>query len=162
MVVVGREIGDIVLFYAGESLVAQIADWARSQWELALRLAAPSTAAEIGSALTRARAAIIDATEHPGRAMDALQQASDRIAAERVAVYTERPDEGVELFVRLRGVLLLLGPMSRVEWEGFFQPLRDWRTAPRPAYLPEVGRPALLPAMSAAADHHAENRNKDP
>ena len=110
-----------MLFYAGESLLGQIAEWVRKHPDLFLRLVASGSAPAINAALTEASAVIIDATEHPDRAMDVLQHALLRVERNRLAVYTERTHEGLEIFVRVRGVPLLLGPMSQVEWEGFFR-----------------------------------------
>ena len=35
-------------------------------------------------------------------------------------MYSERIREGLEMFVRSRGALLLLGPLSEAEWDAFF------------------------------------------
>ena len=71
--------------------------------------------------LTDADLTIIDATDRPQEALATLARvhgASDRLT---VAVYSERMHEGLELFVRQRGILLLLGPMEQHEWEALFE-----------------------------------------
>ena len=74
--------------------------------------------------LARSKAAVIDATERPEEAMGTLAQALGirDPAPDKLSVYTETMHVGLEMFVRLRGVLLLLGPMDQAQWDGFFAP----------------------------------------
>ena len=44
-------------------------------------------------------------------------------------MYSERMHEGLEMFVRSRGALLLLGPLSEAEWDAFFEPQAAGRRA---------------------------------
>ncbi|MCX5653581.1 MAG: hypothetical protein NTY65_02875 [Planctomycetota bacterium] len=115
--------GEIVLFYAEESLLYQVAGWARSEGRFSMRLVLSSDPAVVAHALDDAVVAIIDATRQPGEAMAVLERALPRIGPRRVAVYSEQLHNGLEVFVRVRGVTLLAGPMGQPEWEVFFEPL---------------------------------------
>ena len=66
---------------------------------------------------------IIDATDSPRPAMVALGVCLEELSPDRIAVYTEQMHSGLEILVRSRGVALLLGPMSRLEWEAFLRPV---------------------------------------
>lgn len=59
---------------------------------------------------------ILDATQYPIVAVRLLQCLS-LPATVPLAVYIEKPDPTLELFVRTLGVPMLLGPLSRQEWE---------------------------------------------
>ncbi len=63
--------------------------------------------------------AVIDASEDPAQAVDVFLQAVGMLGIGAVAVYVEKTHEDLELFVRMMGALLLLGPMSMEEWESF-------------------------------------------
>ncbi len=115
---------DVVLFYAEQSLVEQIAGFACKRRRLFVRLVSSCNPAVVNAALSNAGFALIDATERPARAMDLLEYMLPQLGREGLAVYTERVYEGLEVFVRVRGALLLLGPMEPAEWSGLFQPLR--------------------------------------
>jgi hypothetical protein len=115
--------GEIVLFYAEESLLYQVAGWARSEGRFSMRLVSSRDPAVIAHALDDAVVAVIDATRQPGEAMAVLERALPRIGPRRVAVYSEQLHNGLEVFVRVRGVALLAGPMGQPEWEVFFEPL---------------------------------------
>jgi len=114
--------GEIVLFHAGESLLEQVADWVRRHRWISLRLVSSYQAATVRRSLARWTAGVIDATQHPRAALRTLQQVLEvpdcRLPA--LCVYTERMHAALEMFVRRRGVLLLLGPMTQTEWSGFF------------------------------------------
>ena len=64
--------------------------------------------------------ALIDATDDHAQAADAFSQAVGHVGAGATAMYSERMHEGLEMFVRSRGALLLLGPLSEAEWDAFF------------------------------------------
>ena len=64
--------------------------------------------------------AVIDATEDHALATEAFSQAAMQLGAAGAVMYSERMDDGVELFVRSRGALMLLGPLEEAEWEGVF------------------------------------------
>lgn len=115
---------DLVLFNAGQSLKEQITSFSHEFPWLFVRLVFSCDPVVINASLTNVGLALIDATEEPAGAMDLLEYVMPRVVPERLAVYTDRVYEGLEVFVRVRGVLLLLGPMEAAEWSGLFQPLQ--------------------------------------
>jgi hypothetical protein len=115
--------GEVVLFFAEESLLFQVASWVRSEGRFSMRLVTSRDPVVIARALDDAIVAILDATRQPGEAMAVLERAVPRIGPRRVAVYSEQLHNGLEVFVRVRGVTLLAGPMSPPEWEAFFESL---------------------------------------
>lgn len=124
MISADYEIKDVVLFYAGKSLLEQAGNWVYGQPNLFLRLVSSCSRPVVNKALSEASAVIVDVTEHPDDAMDVFQYAVGRAESRQLAVYTERSHEGLEIFVRSRGVLLLLGPLNPTEWEAFFESLQ--------------------------------------
>ena len=122
MVCVSTRNNEIVLFHAGESLVAQTVEWVRENPTWVLELADARRNTVINAILVRVSAAIVDATADPGTALDICMQAEEDVRRHKLVVYTEIMHEGLELFVRTRGILLLLGPMELAEWTGFFSP----------------------------------------
>lgn len=118
--------GDVVLFYAEQSLLTQVAAWVRGAGSLSLRLVASPDPLIVARALGDAVVAIIDATPRPGEAMAALERCLRSLSARQTAVYTEQMHHGLELFSRVRGVQLLMGPMSPPEWDAFFEPFESF------------------------------------
>lgn len=114
---------EIVLFHAGQSLVLQVAQWIRRHSQHSLRLVSAKTPVAIEMALSNAAVVIVDATSDGDLALDVLEIANERLGRQHVSVYTEKRRDDLEIQVRLRGSLLLAGPMSPAEWEGFFEPL---------------------------------------
>lgn len=113
-----RPYGDVVLLYAEESLLLQIATLIEKTDWLSIRLVWSRNPVVIARSLADAVVAIVDATDYPGQAVATLEHCLTRLPHERVAVYTERTHQGLEVFTRVRGVQLLLGPMSQAEWDG--------------------------------------------
>jgi hypothetical protein len=107
----------IVVFYPANSLMHQVSHWAIRYPAYDFTLCFARSLPEIQNALPRAAISIVDATEDPVRAMAAFTQALSALEADCVTVYTETMYEGLELFVRIRGVPLLLGPISDAPWE---------------------------------------------
>jgi hypothetical protein len=64
---------------------------------------------------------IVDATEFPAKAVEDLARLVEAFGDERAAAYTEIMHRGLETSVRRLGVSLLLGPMSVLEWNGYFE-----------------------------------------
>ncbi|MCK4623767.1 MAG: hypothetical protein KAV00_00515 [Phycisphaerae bacterium] len=124
MINANYEMKDVVLFYAGKSLLEQAGNWVDGQPNLFLRLVSSRSRPVVNKALSEASAVIVDITEHPDTAMDVFQYAVGRPESGELAVYTERSHEGLEIFVRSRGVLLLLGPLNPAEWGAFFESLQ--------------------------------------
>jgi hypothetical protein len=73
---------------------------------------------EIRAVLEQSDVAVIDATEDHALAAEAFSQAATRLGASGAVMYSERMDDGVELFVRSRGAPMVLGPLEEAEWEG--------------------------------------------
>ncbi len=111
----------IAVFFAGNSLMHQVSNWAIRHPEYDFALSFAQSLDEIREILRRTAVAIVDASEDPARAMAAFTRAIDAMEADRVAVYTETIHEGLELFVRVRGAPLLLGPMGDEPWNELLQ-----------------------------------------
>ena len=114
-------ISNIVVFYPGDSLTEQVAAWIEGHPDCSLETSLARSLPGIRKALRNADVALLDATADPSRAWEAFSQAVARLGACSVAVYTETMHAWLELAVRIRGVLLLLGPLSSGQWEGFFE-----------------------------------------
>jgi hypothetical protein len=108
---------DAVLFYPQDSLKNQLAAWGgrHSQYRVAQSFA--KALPEVRKALRGMSVAVVDATDDPSQAMDAFSQVVRKLGPYSALVYTERLHEGLELFVRVHGVLLLWGPLSDVQWD---------------------------------------------
>ena len=106
----------ITVFYPANSLMHQVSDWAVRYPTCDFTLSFAQSLNEIRSVLRRTWVTIVDATDDPARAMATFSQAITALEVECVAVYTETMHEGLELFVRVRGAPLLLGPMSDSPW----------------------------------------------
>jgi hypothetical protein len=63
---------------------------------------------------------VVDATENPARAREVFLRAVSRLGANAVVMYTETMHDSLEVFVRLRGSLFLLGPLFDEQWEEYF------------------------------------------
>jgi hypothetical protein len=111
---------EIVVFYPGSSLQEQVATWVDGHAECRLEASFAKSLPGIRVALDKAAVALLDATEDPCQATDAFSQAVSRLGVQAVAVYTETMHEWLELFVRIRGALLLFGPLSTRQWEELF------------------------------------------
>jgi len=120
---------EVVLFYAEQSLLLQLAEWVSQHPAYSLRVVSARAVGRIDSAMADAALTIIDVAENPGRAIDALQIAAARLGHDNVVVYTERTNDALEVVVRVRGSKLLLGPMSKLEWESFFKHLDRYHVA---------------------------------
>lgn len=110
----------ITVFYPGNSLMHQVFSWASRHPAHDLELSFARSLPEIQSLLRRSRGAVVDATEDPAAALTAFRQAEEELGADGVAVYTEQIHEGLEVYVRSHGSLLLLGPLGDGPWEGLF------------------------------------------
>lgn len=128
---------EIVLFYPTDSLMRQVAEWAAECPGMSVRVVTPTTPSAVRRALGERSLALLDATERPLQAMDALVHVIEEKGADGAAVYTERVHEGLEIFIRMRGVLLLLGPMPTEEWQDLLCVLRRRNTV-APGRLPPL------------------------
>ena len=114
----------VVLLHAGESLAKQVVDWSCLRSNVDVQSVSLPPPAKLHVLTAGAAAVIIDATQHPETAMQTLGSVLDVMQSMetelKLCFYTEKMYNGLEAFVRLRGVLFLLGPMDPVEWDGFF------------------------------------------
>jgi len=115
---------DVLLLYPGESLRRQISCWALRHPGRNVAASFERSLPEIRKLLRRAGAVMIDATADDAQAIDAYLQSVMRLGADAVAVYTENMHDGLELFVRRHGSLVLLGPLFGEQWTDFFNTFR--------------------------------------
>jgi hypothetical protein len=111
---------DVLLFYPGPSLRERALHW-NGRWNIETSSVGQLPAVRRMS--RRSGAVVIDATADSSRAVDAFLQAVACLGPEAVMMYTEKTDAYLELFVRMRGSLLLLGPLFDHEWDEVFQSL---------------------------------------
>ncbi len=117
----------VVLLHAGESLLKQITRWGQLRPNADIQLADSALPSTLKPLLSDTTAAVTDATDQPEAAMQTLagilsvlQRTESQM---KLGVYTEKIYDGLEMFVRLRGILFLMGPMGPMgplEWDGFF------------------------------------------
>jgi hypothetical protein len=108
---------DVLLLYPGQSLRDQMALWRGRHPQRRVQVSCERSLPEIRRLLHRAESTIVDATEDPCKATDAFLQSVARLGAGAVTMYTECGCNDLELFVRMRGSLFLLGPLFEEEWE---------------------------------------------
>jgi hypothetical protein len=114
---------DLLLLYPGKSLGEQIRHWASKDAQRHVDVSFERSLPRIRQLLRRTGATLLDATTDPAATADAFLQAVACHGAGAVSVYTEVMHEDIELFVRLRGSLFLLGPLLDEQWEALFEPL---------------------------------------
>jgi len=119
-----RTAPEIAVFYPGNVLMHQVSNWSGKWPAYDFAMTFAKSLPEIRAVLRSAAISILDATDEPVLAMDVLNLATGESVAGCVTVYTEKMLEGLELFVRSRSALLLLGPMEDPEWEDLFQATR--------------------------------------
>jgi len=127
---------EVVLLYPGKGLLAHAQRLMRARPDCRVRVSRARRLPEIRAAIGRAATVVVDATEDHAQAVDALLQAVARCGRDSVAVYTEQMHDGLEPFVRMRGVLLLLGPMDYFEWDGLWEGRLPATSAEQPSTLP--------------------------
>ncbi len=131
---------NIAVCYPTESLSHQMALWARKHEDCEIEPVFGRLPLEIRRSLNGAAMILVDASDDYAQAIELFSQSVARLGSHRVAVYTERMHEGLEIFVRTQGAWLLLGPLSDGQWEEFFSAmlpsadqqsmrLRSWRRA---------------------------------
>jgi hypothetical protein len=148
---------ELLLLFPTDSLVEQISECLQLHHELGLTVCSSSQTANQRGALAQADIAIADATQEPEAAAKAFEIAAAILGSHHVSTYTETMHTGLELFVRTRGGLLLLGPMSMTEWGGYFQSaMRGQEKAARlfeRSANPNKSRPAVPDAGTALSRH---------
>lgn len=120
---------DVLLFYPGESLRDQLGIWAVHGSERHVETSFERSLPEIRRLLRNAGAVVIDASEDPSQAADAFLQAVTQLGANAVTMYTEKMHDDLEMFVRMRGSLFILGPLFEQPWDELFE--RSLRTKDR-------------------------------
>ena len=105
------------MLHAGPSLREQLDLWRLWGAGEPAELSYVAEPTAVRRALRTATAAVIDATASPQQAMDALVAAVAQLGGYSVAVYTETMHEWLEVFVRVHGSPLLLGPLDRLRWQ---------------------------------------------
>ena len=112
---------DLLLLYPGESLKEQISRWALQHPERQVNVSFEQSLPGIRRLLRHADATLLDATQDPSMAIEAFLQAVSCLGTDAVTVYAETLHDGLEFFVRLRGVPFLLGPLCDEQWDAFFE-----------------------------------------
>jgi hypothetical protein len=121
---------NVLLMYASRSLKNQMDSWTSGRPEWQAEVSFERSLPAIRKLLRRVDAVLVDATEDPAQATDALLQAIGRLGTASVAMYTETAHDGLELFTRIQGSLFFLGPLSDSEWTGFFERLPAGKANP--------------------------------
>jgi hypothetical protein len=137
---------DVLLLYPGQSLRDQMELWCGRHPDRRVQVSCERSLPEIRQLLHRAESTIIDATEDPCQATDAFLQAVARLGAGAVTIYTASGCDDLEVFVRMRGSLFLLGPLFDEQWEDVIAGLLRARRGPKVA--PALPTRNLSPAAS--------------
>jgi hypothetical protein len=120
MTMIEAVVQSIAICYPTESLSRQVALWARKHEECDIESLFDRAILKIRRSLDEADLVLVDASDDHEQAIELFCQSLAGLGARRVAVYTERMHEGLELFVRTQGAWLLLGPLDERQWEEFF------------------------------------------
>jgi len=118
---------EVVVFYAGKSLARQLSRWQSGESDWRIHRSTARTRPGVRKALRNASLALLDATEDAPQAARTFSVAVTRLGGYGVAVYTERLQRWLELFVRAQGAVLLFGPLEDSQWEEFFEQMRRCR-----------------------------------
>jgi hypothetical protein len=109
---------ELVLLYPCDSLYGQVVEEVGLCQRASLVTVTSTRPGAIRRAAAGAALVLVDVTEQICQAMAALDELAPILEPQRLAVYTERMHEGLERFVRVRGILLLLGPLEHAHWRG--------------------------------------------
>ena len=115
---------DVAIFYPDDRLLLDLAQWFHRNPRFHMEVVLSRQTSVMRSIAVQATFLIINATQCLDPAITALGVALECVPCERILLYTERMHEGLELFVRCRGVLMLLGPASQIEWEAALLPAK--------------------------------------
>lgn len=152
---------DIVLYYPTEPLLLQITEWLRDHPYYHIRVVSSRRKRSVVAALESAAAALIDATDRPDAAMDALRHLVGANWPHPI-VYTDHADEALELFVRVRGAIFLTGPVEAKDLTDLFGAAEAPLEARSPATSSRQGGRAPgqqdPPRITAAGDNAAGSR----
>ena len=111
----------VALLYPGDSLLQQMSDYSGKWPTCEFQTSRDDSPPELLAVFRRTAISVIDATNNPDRAVAAMELAAGTSDRHQPVVYTEKVHPGLELSVRSRGVLLLLGPLTEVDWGGLFE-----------------------------------------
>lgn len=114
---------DVLLFYPGESLSDQLGFWAARYSQRHVTTSFERSLPEIRKLLRNTTTVVIDASADPSQATDAFLQAVTQLGANAVTMYTEKMHDDLEMFVRVRGSLFILGPLFEQQWDELFERL---------------------------------------
>ena len=114
----------MLLLYPSVSLMRQIAAIVQPAIRCDLLAASPVLPSRLSRLPEETFACLIDATDRPEKAMKMLEWILGLTRPPLLGVYTEVVHPGLEVFVRLRGSLLYLGPMTDAQWLDLFA---NWR-----------------------------------
>jgi len=120
MKIIEAVVHSIAVGYPTGSLFRQVALWAHKHKDCGIEPFFGRSALEIRRSLNGADMVLVDASDDHAQAIELFSQSVARLGSRRVAVYTERMHEGLELFVRTQGAWLLMGPLDGRQWEEFF------------------------------------------
>lgn len=120
---------DVAIFYPDDRLLSDLSEWFYRNPRFHLQVVLSRQMSVMRSIAAQATFSVINATQCLDSAINALGVALECAPCERILLYTERMHDGLELFVRCRGVLMLLGPASQIEWEAAL------RAAKRPIHV---------------------------
>ncbi len=120
MTMIEDVVHSIAVCYPTESLSRQVGLWAQRHEDCGVVPVFGRSAVEIRRSLRSADMVLVDASDDHAQAIELFSQSIARLGARRVAVYTEKMHEGLELFVRTQGAWLLFGPLGSGQWEELF------------------------------------------
>src|ERR1039458_3313933 len=103
MATIEAVVHSIAVCYPTESLSRQVALWARSREDCGIEPVFGRSALEIRRSLRGADMVLVDASDDHAQAIELFSQSVAGLGPRRVAVYTEKMHEGLELFVRTQG-----------------------------------------------------------
>jgi hypothetical protein len=110
---------EVFLFYPSNSLIGQLKTWANQRGGRQPRISFERSLLALRQQIREADFVVVDATEDPAQASDALLQVFNAMGHEAMAVYSEIMHDGLELLVRRLGVPLLFGPLGVPEWDEY-------------------------------------------
>jgi hypothetical protein len=112
---------DVVVFYPRDSLAQHLAAWNGRHLQYRIEQSFAKDLPNVCKVLRGAPVVVIDVTDDPSQALGVFSQIVRRLGPYSVLVYTEQMHNGLELFVRGCGVLLLWGPLSDMQWDDLLQ-----------------------------------------
>lgn len=125
MVTLAMDLQEIVVYSPTDSLAGQVSHWMGRNNGSTVRLVAAGNDRRAMKAMSDANFCVVDATDHPERAMAVVVAARELLGARNVRVYTDVNHDGLELAVREQGVLFQVGRMTDDQWDAFMPRTED-------------------------------------